>query len=59
MVGQIWLFIDQDSVIMCAVQLYDVVDKIVMDFSSTDFRERKSSFNPLGYLSRSPQKFEF
>ena len=50
LVGQILLFIQQDSVIMCAVQLYDVVDKIVFDFSSTDFLERKSNLKPLGYL---------
>ena len=50
LVGQILLFIEQDSVFMCAVQLYDVVDKIVLDLSSTDFRERKINFKPLGYL---------
>ena len=50
LVVQILLFIEQDSVIMCVVQLYDVVDKIVLDLSSTDFRERKINFEPLGYL---------
>ena len=38
LVGQILLFTEQDSVIMCADQLYDIVDKIVLDLSSTDFR---------------------
>ena len=50
LLGQILFSIEQDSVIMCAVQLYDVVDKIALDLSSTDFCERKSNFEHLGYL---------
>ena len=42
-VGQILLFKEQDSELQCFVQLYEIVEKIVVDLRSTEFA-RDSDF---------------
>ena len=49
LVGQILLFIEKESVILCAVQLYNILDKLALDRSSTEFHGQDNKLKPLGY----------
>ena len=49
LVGQILLFIEKESVILCAVQLYNILDKLALDLSSTEFHGQDNKLKPLGY----------
>ena len=49
LVGQIFLFIDKESVILCAVQVYNILDKFALDLSSTGFHGQDNKLKPLGY----------
>ena len=48
-VGQILLFKEQDSELQCFVQLYEIVEKFVVDMRSTEFARNSDSFEPLAY----------
>ena len=48
-VGQILLFKEQDSELQCFVQLYESVEKFVVDLRSTEFARNSDSFEPLAY----------
>ena len=48
-VGQILLFKEQDSELQCFVQLYEIVEKFVVDLRSTEFARNSDSFEPLAY----------
>ena len=44
-VGQILLFLE----VLCAVQLYNILDKLALDLSSTEFHGQDNKLKPLGY----------
>ena len=49
LVGQILLLIEKESVILCAVQLYNILDKLALDLSSTEFHGTDNKLKPHGY----------
>ena len=47
--GQILLFVDRSSVIFCLVQLYEIIETIVIDLRSIDFKKKSDVLEPLSY----------
>ena len=48
-VGQILLSIEKESLILRAVQLYNILDKFALDLSSTEFQGQENKLKLLGY----------
>ena len=48
-IGQILLFKGQDSELKSFEQLYEIVEKFVVDLRSTEFARNSDSFEPLAY----------
>ena len=48
-VGQILLFVDRSSVIFCLVQLYEIIETVVIALRSTEFEKESDVLEPLAY----------
>ena len=53
-VRQTLLFKEQDSELQCFVQLYETIEKNVIDLSSTEFARDSDCFEPLSYRVAKP-----